>query len=122
MSAAVVRVSFTDWVEGPPGLSDAEADHLLQVMTFPTLTTVDGYRELFLAAGCDVVVADDTGRFGPAFELYAEVVRGQLGFDAYELLGFNEELVDLVVEQLSELARLGAEHKVAQVRLVVRRR
>ena len=115
-------IAFTDWVEGPTGLSDADADHVMQIMTFPTLATIDGYRELFGAAGCEVVVAEDTGRFGPAFELYVEVMRRQMRFDAFELFGFSEEFVDLVAEQLSGLARLGSEHKLAQVRLVARRR
>lgn len=115
-------IAFTDWVEGPARLSDAEAAHVMQIMTFPTLATIDRYRDLFADADCDVVVAEDTGRFGPAFELYVEIMRRQLRFDAYELFGFSDELVDLVAEQLSGLARLGSEHKLAQLRLVARRR
>jgi SAM-dependent methyltransferase len=115
-------IACTDWVEGPAGLSDADAEHVLQLMTFPSLATIDDYRDLCAAAGCDVVVAEDTGRFGPAFELYVEVLRRQLRFDALELLGSGEELVDLVTDQLAGLARLGAEQRLAQVRLVARRR
>ena len=115
-------IAFTDWIEGPAGLSDAEADHVMQIMTFPTLATIDAYRDLFAAAGCDVDVAEDTGRFGPAFELYVELMRRQMRFDAFELFGFSEEFVDLVAEQLSGLARLGVEHKLAQARIVAKRR
>jgi sarcosine/dimethylglycine N-methyltransferase len=114
-------IACTDWIEGAAGLSDDEADHVLQIMTFPNLLTVDGYRELFEAEGCGVIVAEDTGRFGPAFALYAEMVRKQLAFDAFEILGFDRDIVDIVIEQLSGLARLGAEHKLGQIRLVVRR-
>lgn len=77
---------------------------------------------MFAAEGCDVVVAEDTGRFGPAFELYAELLRGQLMFDAFELFGFSKDFVDIVAEQLSGLARLGDEHKLAQVRFVAQRK
>jgi SAM-dependent methyltransferase len=114
-------VAFTDWIEGPAGLSDAEAEHVMAIMTFPTLATTDAYRDLFVANRYEVVVAEDTGRFGPAFELYAELLRRQLTFDAYELFGFSEEFVDLVAEQLAGLAQLGHAGKLAQLRFVARR-
>ena len=115
-------IAFTDWVEGAAGLSDEEADHVMTMMMFPTLSTIEAYRELFTAEGCDVVVAEDTGRFGPSFELYTELLRRQLTFDAFELFGSSKEFVDIVVEQLAGLARLGHEQKLGQVRFVARRR
>ena len=114
-------IAFTDWVEGPAGLSDAEAEHVLQIMTFPSLSSFGAYRELFEAEGCDVVVAEDSGRFGPAFHLYAEMISRQLTFDAFELLAFSMDIVDVVVEQLAGLAGLGDAGKLAQVRFVARR-
>jgi ubiquinone/menaquinone biosynthesis C-methylase UbiE len=114
-------IAFTDWVEGSAGLADSEADHVMQIMTFPTLSTIKTYRELFVKEGCDVEVAEDTGQFGPAFELYAELLRRQLTFDAFELFGYSKEFVDVVAEQLGGLARLGHEQKLGQVRFVARR-
>lgn len=115
-------IAFTDWVEGAAGLSDAEADHVMSMMTFPTLSTIDAYREMLIAEGCDVLVAEDTGRFGPAFELYTELLRRQLTFDAFELFGSSREFVDIAAEQLAGMARLGHEQKLGQVRFVARRR
>ena len=115
-------IAFTDWIEGSSGLSDDEADHVMQIMTFPTLSTIAAYRDMFLAEGCEILVAEDTGRFGPAFALYTELLRGQLLFDAYELFGFSKEFVDIVADQLSGLARLGDEQKLGQVRFVARRK
>jgi SAM-dependent methyltransferase len=114
-------VAFTDWIEGASGLSGAEADHVMQIMTFPSLFTVDEYVVLFERENCEVVHAEDTGRFGPAFGLYAEVVRRQFSFDAFELLGFNLEMVEIVADQLSGLAALGDERKLGQLRFVARR-
>jgi ubiquinone/menaquinone biosynthesis C-methylase UbiE len=114
-------LAFTDWVEGDAGLTDAEADHVMGLMTFPTLATADDYRNLFAAHACELVVAEDTARFGPAFSLYAELMRQQLAFDAYELLGFSTDVVDLVAEQLAGLARLGTQGKLGQLRFVARR-
>jgi SAM-dependent methyltransferase len=113
-------IVFTDWVEGPAELSDEEAQHVMQLMTFPSLFSIDAYRELFEREGCHVVVAEDTGLFARAFGLYADVVEKQLAFDAFEILGFSRELVDVVVEQLRGFARLGYEAKLGQVRFVAR--
>jgi ubiquinone/menaquinone biosynthesis C-methylase UbiE len=114
-------IAFTDWAEGPAGLSDEEADHVMQIMTFPNLQTIDGYRSILEATGYDVLRAEDTGRFGPSFALYEEMLRSQLGFDALELLGFSQEILDVVLEQLSGLSRLGGSAKLIQARIVARK-
>ncbi len=94
----------------------------MQIMTFPSLYSVDSYRAAFAAERCDVVVAEDTGRFGPFFGLYAQMLQKQLTFDALELLAFSKELLDVVLEQLLGLARLGERGKLGQLRFVARRR
>jgi hypothetical protein len=90
-------------------------------MTFPNLYSADAYRDQFTSQDCEVLVAEDTGRFGPAFGLYAQMLQRQLTFDAFELLGFSTEIVDLVIEQLLGLARFGDEGKLGQLRFVARR-
>jgi sarcosine/dimethylglycine N-methyltransferase len=115
-------IAITDWLEGPTGLSDAEAQHVLQLMTFPSLQSLDGYRVLLEDLGCDVAVAEDTGRFGPSFDLYARTLRDQLSFDALELLDFADGVLDVVIEQLIGFSRLGEAGKVIQGRVVARKR
>jgi ubiquinone/menaquinone biosynthesis C-methylase UbiE len=113
-------IVFTDWVEGAEGLTDGEASHVMQMMTFPSLQTIAGYRASLEGLGCEVVVAEDTARFGPSFKLYADLLRAQLSFDALELLGSSTELLDVVIEQLEGLSRLGYEGKLVQARFVAR--
>jgi SAM-dependent methyltransferase len=113
-------VAFTDWVEGSAGLTDAEADHVMQTMTFPGVQTIAGYRGLLESLGCEVLIGEDTGRFGPCFELYANVLRTQLSFDALEMLGSSEELLDIVIQQLEGLSRLGYDGKLGQARFVAK--
>jgi SAM-dependent methyltransferase len=124
-AARIVRsggtVAFTDWVEGPSGLDDEEADHVLQTMSFPNFQSIDGYTDALTGAGLDVVLAEDTGRFGPAFALYAEAIDLQYAFDALELFDFNRDVLDLVLEELRGLARLGADGKLVQGRFVARK-
>ena len=50
-------------MEGPAGLSDAEAARFLGFMKFPNLLTLGEYQSLLEANGCSVQVAHDTGRF-----------------------------------------------------------
>lgn len=113
-------IAFTDWVEGAVGLADEEADHVMQIMSFPSLYSVDAYREAFASEGCEVLIAEDTGRLGRSFALYAQMLQQQLTFDAFELLAFSRELVEVVVEQLLGLARLGDEGRLGQLRFVAR--
>jgi SAM-dependent methyltransferase len=115
-------IAFTDWVEGPAGLSDDEAEHVMQIMTFPGLQTIEGYGSLLDETGFDVVAAEDTKRFGPSFALYANMLQSQLGFDALELFDFSRDALDLVVEQLVGLSKLGDAGKLAQGRFVARKR
>ena len=42
-------IAFTDWVEGPKPLTDAEAERYMRFMKFPTLETIDGYAALLTA-------------------------------------------------------------------------
>lgn len=115
-------IAFTDWVEGHTGLSQAEAQHVMQIMTFPTLQSIDGYVATLDSCGLEVVRAEDTQRFGPSFELYADLLRSQLAFDALEKFDFNTDLLAIVIEQLQGFSRLGHEQKLVQGRFVARKR
>jgi SAM-dependent methyltransferase len=66
-------IAFTDWVEGPAGLSDEEAGAFLQGMKFPSVQNIEGYRSLLGSNGCEVAVAEDTGRFAPYVDLYLQM-------------------------------------------------
>ena len=115
-------IAFTDWVEGPSRLSDAEMEHVLAAMTFPNLQTIDGYRSLLAAHGCDVLGAEDTGRFGPSFRMCADVIRSQFAFDVLEKVDFDTAVLDLVIDELEGLSALGVAGKLVQGRFVARTR
>jgi SAM-dependent methyltransferase len=114
-------VAFTDWVEGPARLSDEEAHHVMGVMTFPNLQSLDGYRVALEAQGFDVVRAEDTGRLGPSFSLYVDMLQSQLLFDALELFDFSRDVLAVVLEQLTGLSRLGHAGQLVQGRFVARK-
>ena len=84
-------IAFTDWVEGPAGLSDEEAEAFLVGMKFPSVQDIEGYRSLLESNGCEVAVAEDTGRFAPYVDLYLQMADMQLTYDALKILGFDLE-------------------------------
>ena len=124
-AARIVRpggvIAFTDWVEGPAGLSDSEAQRFLGLMTFANVEDIAGYAKLLSGSGCEVRAAEDTGRFPRYADLYIDMIEMQLMYDALRPLGFRIDLLETFLDGfrfLSEMARAG---KIAQARFVARR-
>lgn len=114
-------IAFTDWVEGPVGLSDAEAARLLAFMKFPNLASVRDYEHLLEGHGCHVEVAEDTGRFAPHVALYLQMIDMQLTYDALRTLGFDQEALTAVAGEMVFLRDLAVAGKLAQGRFVATR-
>ena len=114
-------VAFTDWVEGPGGLSPAEAERLLRFMKFPNVQSLAGYSQLLEQAGCEVSEAADTGRFAPYVDLYLQMVDMQLTYDALRVLGYDGNAVAAVAGEMAFLQTLAHEGKLAQGRFVARK-
>jgi ubiquinone/menaquinone biosynthesis C-methylase UbiE len=114
-------IAFTDWVEGPAGLTDAEAQRFLAMMTFANVEDIAGYVKLLSASGCEVRVAEDTERFAPHFELYLNMIEMQLTYDVLRTLAFRAELMATLVDGFRFLAELARAGKIAQARFVARR-
>ncbi len=114
-------IAFTDWVEGPVGLSDGEAERFLRGMKFANVQDIPGYRQLLKENGCTVISADDTGRFPGYIDLYLNMVDMQLTFDALKILGFNMEMLQAVAGEFAFIRELAHAGKVVQGRFVARR-
>ena len=124
-AARIVRpggvIAFTDWIEGPAGLSDSEAQRFLGIMMFANIEDIAGYTKLLKGSGCEVRAAEDTGRFASHVDLYVNMIEMQLKYDALRILGFSTELLDALLDGfrfIGEMARAG---KVAQGRFIARR-
>lgn len=107
-------IAFTDWVEGPAGLSTAEAARFLTFMKFPNVQTIPGYRRLLEERGCTVILAEDTGRFAPYVDLYLQMVGRQLTSDALRILGHDQALLGQVAGEMTFLQSLAHAGKIAQ--------
>jgi len=115
-------VAFTDWVEGPAGLTDGEADRWLRFMKFPSVLDLPGYAALLEASGCEVLVARDTGRFARCVELYCDMIRVQLAYDALRILGFDTAQFDALANEMQFMHQLARQGKIAQGMFVARKK
>jgi SAM-dependent methyltransferase len=108
------RIAFTDWVEGPAGLSDPEADRYLAFMKFPNVEDVPGYRALLERNGIEVAVAEDTGRFPSHVDLYLDMLTKQLTYDALRIIGFDTGLMEAMGGEMQFMRELAHAGKIAQ--------
>ena len=107
-------IAFTDWVEGPAGLSDTEAQRFLGMMSFANVQDIQGYARLLSDNGCEVLVAEDTGRFPSHMDLYLNMIEMQLTYDVLATLGFRTDLLQTLTDGfrfLGELSRAARSRK-----------
>lgn len=113
-------VAFTDWVEGD-GLSDDEARRFGKFMKFPNIESIAGYSGLLSDAGCEVVLAEDTGRFASHVDLYLNMLNMQLTYDALKIIGFDQELMQAMGGEMAFMQGLAHEGKIVQGLFVARK-
>ncbi len=57
------HLAFTDWLEGPVAMTEAEAARFLTFMKFPNIQDLGGYQQLLLEHGCTVLRAKNGRKF-----------------------------------------------------------
>lgn len=115
-------IAFTDWIQGSGEISEEETDRYLAFMKFPSMATKEGYEDLLREHGCDVLAAEDSGRFPAAAELFLCMIEKQLTYDALKILDYDEKRMKYWRDELAftrDLARTG---KVAQGLFAARKR
>ena len=114
-------IAFTDWIEGPAGLNEEEAERFLKFMKFPSVQDLQGYSDSLAANGCDVMVAADTGRFAPYVDLYLNMLNMQLTYDALKIIGFDTALMETMAGEMMFMQQLAHAGKIAQGIFVARK-
>lgn len=107
-------VAFTDWIEGPEPLTAEEAERFLQFMKFPNIEDLAGYRGLLSDHGCEVLVAEDTGRFAPCVDLYLKMLDLQLTSDALRIIGYDTAVMQSLAGEMQFTADLARAGKIVQ--------
>ena len=114
-------IAFTDWLEGPTPLSDAEAARFMDFMKFPSLATLNDYSELLTANRCQVRQAINTGRYATCVDLYHQMLTHSFGFDALQLLGGDHAMFEAVLGEMAFAGQLAREGKLIQGLFVAER-
>ncbi|HEX2970954.1 MAG TPA: methyltransferase domain-containing protein [Tepidisphaeraceae bacterium] len=114
-------IAFTDWVQGPIPMTDAEAARFLRFMKFANIQDIPGYSDLLKRAACKVLVAEDTGRFAPCIDLYLQMLSMQLTYDALQIIGFNSQLMAALSAEMLFVQDLARSRKIIQALFVARK-
>jgi SAM-dependent methyltransferase len=114
-------VAFTDWIEGPAGLKEAESERFLKFMKFPNILERDGYVKLLVERDCEILSAEDTGRFAPYADLYIDMLNKQLTYDALRIIGFDLPLMESLGGEMNFMRDLAHAGKIAQGRFIARK-
>ena len=114
-------VAFTDWVEGPAGLTGEEAERFLTFMKFPNVQDIQGYSKLLVENGCKVAAAEDTGRFAPYVDLYLQMLDMQLTSDALRIINFDVDLMQALAGEMQFMQGLAHGGKIAQGLFIARK-
>jgi len=115
-------IAFTDWIEGSNPLTATEAQRYLSFMKFPSIEDLGSYRKLLADAGCEVMVAEDTGRFAPCVDLYLRMIGEQLTGDALRIIGYDTAMMEGLGGEMLFMQRLAHDGKIAQGRFVARKK
>ncbi len=114
-------IAFTDWVLGEVPMTAEESHRYLAFMKFPNVQSIAGYAELLQQNGCQVIEANDTGRFDPYVDLYLNMVDKQFTYDALRILNFDTNMLSAVAAEMMFLGQLAKAGKIAQGRFVARK-
>jgi sarcosine/dimethylglycine N-methyltransferase len=115
------KIAFTDWLAGPEPMSAEEAERYLRFMKFPNVLALDDYTQLLEQQGCEIEVAEDTGRFASHVDLYLDMLNKQLTYDALKLIGFDMEVMQGLGGEMTFVQQLAHEGKIQQGRIVATR-
>jgi sarcosine/dimethylglycine N-methyltransferase len=115
-------IAFTDWVEGHSPLIDGESERFLKFMKFPNILDTEGYASLLAKNGCDVLMAEDTGRFAPCVDLYLNMLNVQLTYDALRIINFDFPMMEALAGEMNFTRDLAHAGKIVQGLFVARKR
>jgi ubiquinone/menaquinone biosynthesis C-methylase UbiE len=115
-------LAFTDWVEGPQGLSNDEAKRINTFMKFPYLESQKGYESIIEQQGLSLVEsADLTEAFSEYVDFYIKMLVDQLSFDALKIIGWNMDLFQAMGNEMAFIAEKAHEGKMGRARLIARK-
>jgi SAM-dependent methyltransferase len=110
-------VAFTDWVEGPAGLTEAEAARFNAFMKFPDMQSIPGYLALLEKHGFEVREAAQI-EFANYVDLYLAMLTEQLTFDALRILGNDMAVFQGLGAEMADMRQKVRADKIARGRFI----
>jgi ubiquinone/menaquinone biosynthesis C-methylase UbiE len=115
-------LAFTDWIEGPKGLTEDQAKRINNFMKFPYMENMQGYKKLIEKAGLKVVSAEDLSpEFAGYVDFYIKMLVDQLSFDALKIIGDNVELFQAMGGEMAFMAEMAHAGKMGRGRFIARK-
>lgn len=115
-------IAFTDWVDGPAKPTDGELVRYRRFMKFPNTLDLEGYVSLLEKQGCEVLTAEDTGRFTPHVDLYLNMLNMQLTSDALRIIGYDMALMASLGGEMNFMRELAHAGKISQGQFIARKK
>ncbi|MHC5039012.1 MAG: class I SAM-dependent methyltransferase [Planctomycetota bacterium] len=112
-------IAFTDWIEGPAGLSDEEAERINTFMKFPYMENLPGYKALLEKTGFEVQEATDlTEEFAGYIDFYIKMLTDQLTTDGLRIIGHNMEMFQAMGGEMAYMAEKAHQGKFGRGRFI----
>lgn len=112
-------IAFTDWVEGPKGLSDADAERINRFMKFPYMESQKGYEALLKKHGFTVSVSEDlTSEFADYIQFYIDMLTKQLTFDALRIINWDMNLMQAMGAEMAFMLQKAKEGAFGRTRII----
>ncbi len=110
-------IAFTDWVEGPAGMTDDEADRVNTFMKFPYMESISGYKKLLEENGFEIKEANQID-FAEYVDLYIQMLTKQLTSDALRIIGNDMELFQAMGGEMMNMSELAHANKMTRGRFI----
>ncbi len=112
-------LAFSDWIEGPAGLTEAEAERVNKFMKFPYMESGKGYEAIIKKHGLTLKSSEDLGpHFASCIDLYIRMLSEQLTFDALRIIGDNMEMFKGMGGEMAFMADLARKGKFSRGRFI----
>lgn len=115
-------LAFTDWIEGPAGLSNKEAERINSFMKFPYMENMGGYKKIISDSGLSLTSAEDlTEEFAWFVGYYLDVLSKQLTYDALKIIGDDMELFQAMGGEMGFIKECAEAGKMGRGRFIARK-
>ena len=110
-------IAFTDWIDGPKGLTEEEAFRINDFMKFPYMESLDGYKNLMTKYGFEVREATYIP-FAKYVDLYLTMLTEQHTYDALRIIGDDMNMFQAMGAEFGFIQEKAHQDKITRGRFV----